>query len=74
MHSALPQQQLKLSGSGGLGILEKLAIAEVRSSTVVVAFCRVVVRGDSGVRGRESSRLSVVVVIMLDWESCGWSG
>ena len=54
--------------------MEKLAIAEVRSLIVVVAFRRVVVRGDSGVRGREGSGLSVVVVMTLDWESCGWSG
>ena len=60
-----------LSGSDGLGILEKLAMAEVRSSIVVAASCRLDVRGDSG---REASRLSVVVVMMLDWESCGLSG
>ena len=49
--------------------MEKLAIAEVRSSIVAVASRRLVVRGDSGVRGREGSGLSVVVVTMLDWES-----
>ena len=71
----MPQQQLGLSGSGVLGILENWAIAEVRSSIVAVASCRLLVRGDSGVRGREASRLSVVVVVMmLDWESCGCSG
>lgn len=60
-----------LSGSDGLGILEKLAIAAVRSSIVAVASCRLDARGDSG---REASRLSVVVVTMLDCESCGLSG
>ena len=74
MHSSLLQQQPRLSGSGGLGILENLAISEVRSSIVVAASRRLLVRGDSGVRGRGASRSSVVVVTMLDWESCGWIG
>ena len=56
------------------GILENSAIAEVRSSIVDEASRRLEVRGDSGVCGRGGSGLSVVVVTMLDWESCGWRG
>ena len=74
MHSSFPQQQLRLSRSGVSGTLENWAIAEVRSSIVAVASRRLLARGDSGVRGRETSKLSVVVVMMLDSESCGWSG
>jgi hypothetical protein len=61
--SSLPQQHVRVDGGSGDGTREKLVKAVVRSSIVVVAWWRLLFKGDSGVVGRETLASSSCVVV-----------